>query len=475
MLVPTLRQEVHHWGIYYPRAGTLGGCAEHNALVATYPHDSDWNYVAQITGDASWSADKMRQYWVNFESNQYIPEGTPAAIGHGYNGYLNISVTDLNLVAADPKWLSLAEGSASLVGKSFWPNPDPITGDTLAKVFTTDVNSAAPGRDRETGIFQIPLSVSLGPRKRASPRDFILDTASATNADGGRKYKLDIQLNTLVTRVLFDNSTVTPRAIGIEYMTGCNLYRADPKSGAAKQTGAGVFKATREVILSGGVYNTPQLLKLSGIGPRAELRSLNIPVVRDSPGVGTNMQDRYEVTVVGEAPDNFTALTNCSFVQYPVLDYIEPHMFIDDPCLTKWEDDAADRGIYGTNGVAWGVVYNSSVSSMTEADMFIVGVPANFHGYFPEYSLAAVLNHWSWLVLKAHSRNNAGTVTLRSTDPRDMPFAQFNSFLVGGDEDVQAVYEGVQFARKMFQATPDINGTFEEVVPGGLQFRHQNK
>lgn len=450
-------------GIYYPRAGTLGGCAEHNALVATYPHESDWDYVARITGDGSWSANRMRQYWAKFESNQYIPRGTPAANGHGYNGWLNISVTDLNLVAADPKWLSLAAGSASLVGKNIWPSPDPITGETLAKVFTTDVNSAAPGRDRETGIFQIPLSVSLGPRARASPRDFILDTANARNPDGSQKYRLDIQLNTLVTRVLFDNSTVTPRATGVEYMTGCNLYRADPASGEAKQTGAGVFRATREVILSGGVYNTPQLLKLSGIGPRAELRALNIPVVRDSPGVGTNMQDRYEVTVVGKAPETFSALHNCTFLHAPVLDNSLPFT---DPCLQQWRTDANDRGIYGTNAVAWGIVYNSSVSSATEADMFIVGVPANFHGYFPEYSLAVNLDHWSWLVLKAHSRNNAGTVTLRSTDPRDMPFAQFNSFRIGGDEDVQAVYEGVQFARKMFQATPDINGTFEEIVPG---------
>lgn len=58
-------------GIYYPRAGTLGGCAEHNALVAMYPHDSDWNFIANLTGDNSWKARNMRKYWERMENNLY--------------------------------------------------------------------------------------------------------------------------------------------------------------------------------------------------------------------------------------------------------------------------------------------------------------------------------------------------------------------------------------------------------------------
>ena len=55
--------------------------------------------------------------------------------------------------------------------------------------------------------------------------------------------------------------------------------------------------AKREVILSAGVYNTPQLLKRSGIGPKAELKKHGIELVVDLPGVGANLQDRYELSV----------------------------------------------------------------------------------------------------------------------------------------------------------------------------------
>src|SRR5450631_2512550 len=43
-------------GVLYPRAGTLGGCTAHNAMILVYPHNEDWDYIAQLTGDASWSS-----------------------------------------------------------------------------------------------------------------------------------------------------------------------------------------------------------------------------------------------------------------------------------------------------------------------------------------------------------------------------------------------------------------------------------
>jgi len=54
-------------GILYPRAGTLGGCGSHNALITIYPHDSDWDNIASLTGDDSWSASKMRTYFEKME------------------------------------------------------------------------------------------------------------------------------------------------------------------------------------------------------------------------------------------------------------------------------------------------------------------------------------------------------------------------------------------------------------------------
>ena len=54
------------------------------------------------------------------------------------------------------------------------------------------------------------------------------------------------------------------------------------------------------MIIAGGAFNSPQLLKLSGVGLRAELEQLGIPVIADLPGVGENLQDRYEVGVIAE-------------------------------------------------------------------------------------------------------------------------------------------------------------------------------
>ncbi|KIJ51515.1 GMC oxidoreductase [Sphaerobolus stellatus SS14] len=442
-------------GIYYPRTGTLGGCAEHNALVTIYPHETDWLNIQQITGDNSWSPDNMRTFWQKLENNQYDLPGTA---GHGFSGWLDVSLADLRLVIEDIKLISLVQGAATALGKGVLSSIlTTVTG--LAQVLTADLNSASSNRDTQTGLFQVPISVSNGPKTRSGPRDLILNTANAVNSNGSKRFKLDLKLNTLVTRILFDNSTSdgSPRAIGVEYLTGHSLYRADPRSGSATPTGSGSLLASREVIVSGGTFNTPQLLKLSGIGPKKELQALNIPVVVDLPSVGTNMQDRYEVGVVASVPTDFAILKGCTYLNTT-----------DDPCFQQWKNNPLDRGTYATNGYAFSIVHQSNVSAPTEADLIIAGVPANFQGYYPGYSnrTSADKHHWTWLVLKAHSRNNAGTVNLASSDPRDTPQINFRSFNVGGDLDLQSAYEGVQLARKVYQSLIPFGGSFTEEIPG---------
>ena len=435
-------------GIYYPRASALGGCAEHNALVALYPAADDWNVIANITGDSSWAASNMRQYWERLENNHYLTPGSAAASGHGFSGWLDTTLTDLDLVLADKRWLSLLQGAAAVMGNSL-ANAVITSIDVLSSLMITDANNNSPKRDVTQGIYQLPLAVNNATRARSSPRDLILNTASNSS------YKLKVQLNSLVTRILFLPTLTGPRAIGVEYATGSHLFRADPSSGSATLTGVGAAFARREVIISAGTFNTPQLLKLSGIGPAAELKALGIPVVLDSPAVGTNMQDRYEVTVTGSLPTNFPSYSGCTFLQTA-----------DDPCYEQWSTNQTDRGIYGTNGVAYGLFLQSSISSPTSSDLFVGGLPANFHGYFPGYSAAADLHTWSYLVLKAHSHNNAGTVTLKSTNPLDLPHVSFKSWTVGGDLDLQAVYEGVLNARAMFNKTITPDGPFVETSPG---------
>ncbi|KAF9885755.1 hypothetical protein FE257_012337, partial [Aspergillus nanangensis] len=446
-------------GILYPRAGTLGGCSAHNAMITIYPYEKDWDDLAALTGNDSWSADEMRKHFQRLERNRYLPS---TFFGHGFDGWLTTSLTRLQLVIEDQKLLSLILGAATAAGKTLLGKVlNTVTG--LAEVLLRDLNSDLPFRDSWGGVYQVPLAVNVPDYKRTGPRDFLLETANELNDDGSRKYHLDIQMTTLVTKVNFDHSGPKPRAIGVDYLRGQSLYRADPR--AYNSTAQGVFgsvNASREVILAAGSFNTPQLLKLSGIGPRAELSKWHIPTVVDLPGVGKNLQDRYETTVVGEAETDFVLTSKCTFL------YETP-----DPCLEQWENNLLDKGTYTTNGIAIAVIRKSSTSD-GDPDLLISGAPANFRGYYPNYSYDGLktARYWAWITLKSRARNNAGSVDLRSTDPRDMPLINFRSFDTGrtangeDEKDLQAVYEGMQFSRQIFEDLIPLDGGFTEVWPG---------
>lgn len=181
-------------GVWYPRAGSLGGCSRHNALITIGAHDSDWDNIASLTNDSSWSATNMRTYFEGIEKNEYLPS---SIVGHGYRGWLVTSLTSLSLVVEDQKLLSLIISAATAAGKSLLSSVlSTVTG--LAHILTEDLN--APGETSNTGLYQVPLSMNNS--VRGGPRDFILDTANAVNSDGSRKYHLDIKLNTLVSLFL---------------------------------------------------------------------------------------------------------------------------------------------------------------------------------------------------------------------------------------------------------------------------------
>jgi choline dehydrogenase len=446
-------------GILYPRAGTLGGCSSHNALITIYPHKSDWEYIASITGDTSWAADKMREHFKKFERARYLPNGV---VGHGFTGWLTVMVTDLTLVLQDLKLLSLVIAAAAAMGKGILGLITTITG--LEEVLLRDINAETPGRDATEGLYQVPITIDS--YHRNSAREFVLETANAKNSDGNRKYHLDILLNTLATKIRFDSSITPPKAIGIDFLSGQSLYRADPRSSSSAPGTAGSANASREVIISAGTFNTPQLLKLSGIGPADELSKHGIQVVANSPGVGANLQDRYETSLAGEASSDFAIIKDCTFL------HSTP-----DPCYEKWADNPISKGVYGSNGLSVGIIKKSTVAE-GDPDLFIAGAPAYYTGYYPGYSNFSLADkrHWVWVVLKAHSRNNAGTVMLRSSDPHDTPIINFNSFDTGvtdnnaAEKDVQAVYEGIQFSRRIFKSVIPLDGSFKEVWPGeGVQ------
>ena len=199
--------------------------------------------------------------------------------------------------------------------------------------------------------------------------------------------------------------------------------------------------ASREVVLAGGAFNTPQLLKLSGIGPREELERFGIPVRLELPGVGLNLQDRYEVGVVSKVKRDFSLLRDDRF--RPPQPGEQP-----DPAFREWQ--SAGKGIYATNGALVAIIRRSR-RELPAPDLFVFGLPAKFEGYYPGYSAELEWHHdyFTWAVLKAHTINRAGTVTLRSDDPREPPDIDFHYFDEGTDTegaDLEAVVDGVQLA-----------------------------
>ncbi|KAI1775942.1 choline dehydrogenase [Hypoxylon cercidicola] len=423
-------------GTLYPRTGTLGGCTAHNALIAVYPHRSDFEYIATLTGDASWSPDNMRTYFEKMENNHYL---LPGADGHGNDGWLTTETAPLSIPLGDPQMLTMLTGGAWALGN--------LTGGLtdLASLIAGDANANTESRDKDSGYYQIPLSTNDG--HRTGSREFVVAVRDAVNKNGTKKYPLDVRLNCHVTKIIFDETTTPPTATGVEFLDGAHLYSASPLSRNAAAGVPGTATASREVIVAGGVYNSPQLLKLSGVGPAEELKAFDIPVIADLPGVGTNLQDHYEISVNAKVPANWTAFEGCTW----------SFRGQDDPCIDRWNNPVlGDRGVYSSAGLAATMLYKSTVTADDNFDVFVFGGPVNFRGYFPTYSINATDEHdwFTWAILKAHPRNTAGSVKLRSADPLDMPEILFNYFDSGAEDDLQALYEAVELARSAYERQP---------------------
>lgn len=447
-------------GIMYPRVGALGGCTQHNALAMVYPQASDFDNIAALTGDDTWKDDNMRSYFRKLEHCHYIQGVLPSLAGsHGVDGWLHTILTPTILIVEDLKVASVLLGYCTALGKGLLGGLLSTVGG-LVELLALDVNHKGPDRDTVEEIYQIPMSAKPD-YTRSSPRDFVYEVATAENDDGTKKYKLEIALNTLVTKINFDTTGTTPKAEGVNYLYGKSLYRADPRAESTDSGEPGTVYASKEVIVSGGTFNTPQLLKLSGVGPAAELEKFDIPVVLDLPGVGGNMQDRYEISMVGAAPTEFSLLAKCTFLNGT------------DPCYDNWANPnllEGAKGGYTTGGIAAGALAFSSVAEDNVGpDLFKGGTPTYFAGYYPGYASHAVsrLDTWSWYTLKSHSRNNAGTVNITSANPRDVPKISFHSFLEGngGEEDLQAIYEGVQYSLKAMKSIIPLDGSFDRIWP----------
>ena len=470
-------------GIYYPRAGTLGGCTAHNAMIFMRPPDADWDAIADLTQDDSWRAGNMQGYFQRLEDCRHrslwrwLRRLGVNSSGHGWSGWLRTERALPRTVFGDRQLLevivrtakalgTMPAHAANLVGlspvaaglirvglKAIVPSFAATAFKALAKGGLIErlwwqVDDALDPNDLRRddgsgGLCYTPLTTRNHGRIGARER---LLAVAARYPD-----RLRIELDALVTRVILDDAN---GACGVAYLKGERLYRAHAEPAGA----AGVpleARAAREVILAGGAFNTPQLLMLSGIGPRAALAAHGIQTRVELAGVGRNLQDRYEVAVVNRMAADWEALRGARFDMA-------------DPLYAEWSKSR--DGMYISNGAAMAVM-SRSAQAKASADLFCMALLARFEGYKPGYArdIADHHDYLSWAILKAHTINRAGEVTLRSADPRDMPLVNFRYFGEGSDEagaDLAAVVEAVRFVRKLTEPLKQAGQIVAEELPG---------
>ncbi|MEO1104294.1 MAG: GMC family oxidoreductase N-terminal domain-containing protein, partial [Pseudomonadota bacterium] len=223
-----------------PQANVLGGGSSVNAMVYMRGQREDYNGWDELLGGTSgFSYDNMLPHFRAMERNTRLNNAY-----HGVEGSLWVS---------DPGHLAeMAEAFMLAVQGRGIP-------------FTPDFNGATQAG---VGVMQH----TIGRHRRSDAvHSFLAQVKDNPN--------LDIITDALVTKIIFEGTT----AVGVEYVQNAHVRGA---------------RASQEVLVATGTYNTAKLLMLSGIGPADHLGEHHIPIVVDLPGVGQNLQDHHEVPVI---------------------------------------------------------------------------------------------------------------------------------------------------------------------------------
>ncbi|MCB8881078.1 choline dehydrogenase [Acidisoma cellulosilytica] len=237
--------ELNNRRIFQPRGKVLGGSSSINGLVYLRGQREDFDLWRQL-GNPGWGFDDVLPYFRKSEDHQ-----RGADQYHGTGGGLSVS----------------------------YPDPHPLC-DAFIRA---GMETGLPHREEfnageQEGVGYFPLTSRHGRRCSAAVA-FLHPALGRAN--------LTLRTHALAHKVIFEGK----RAVGVEYEHQGRIERAG---------------AAREVILSGGAINSPQLLQLSGWGPADLLRQYNIPVIEDAPAVGANLQDHLQVRMVFKSKQKVT-------------------------------------------------------------------------------------------------------------------------------------------------------------------------
>lgn len=371
-----------------PRGRVHGGSSSVNGMIYMRGHSSDYDGWRQM-GAAGWSHADVLPYFRRMESswrgaNRY----------HGDSGPLAVTpVAGTHLLT------------------------DPIRRSVLAAGFEESEDLSG---ERQEGFSPCEVTVDTHGR-RAS-------TAAAYLRPAIGRHNLTVLSNTQATRVLIENG----RAIGVAYRRGGE---------------AGEVRARKEVVLSGGAYNSPQLLMLSGIGPAAQLAEHGLPVVVDSPGVGSDLSEHPLVymTFAAREPNSFLRALRSDRAALSVL---------------RWA--LTGKGAFASQ-ITSGVLMLRTRPELERPDIQLVFLPVRldaklWHPFGKQQSHVL-----SVMVMQLHPESR-GSVTLRSGDPLDKPRIDLNLLSTPGDfADIRG---GIAAVRSIFAQPPLRDMVEAELAPG---------
>ena len=374
--------------LYQPRGKVLGGTSSINGMVYMRGNAADYDEWRQ-RGCTGWDWDSVLPY---FRKAEHQERGENAF--HGVGGPLHVS--------DQPQRSELADRLVEAAVQAGLPAID-------------DFND---GRQEGAGYFQS----TTGKRRRWS-------TATAYLRPARRRKNLVVRPNAHATRILIEDG----RATGVTFVSAGVEYTA---------------RAQNEVIVCGGVFNSPQLLQLSGIGPGALLQDMGIAVQHDLPAVGRHMQDHFYVRLAFRCTKPITMNELANSLPRKAAALARYALFRSGPLAANGvtagafarSDPRLERPDLQFNFTPWSYASRDARGAVAHP--------------FPGFSLSAI--H-----LRPDSR---GSVQLKSPDPLAPPAIRFN--FLETQSDLQALTAGMRLARTIIQQPALAPYVAEELIPG---------
>ncbi|KAJ3517331.1 hypothetical protein NMY22_g13988 [Coprinellus aureogranulatus] len=372
----------------YTRGFVLGGTSSINGMVYSRGAADDYNSWATVTGDNNWTWDALRPY---FDKNERLvaPIGGRNVTGqydprlHSENGQVFVSLPPLGPTDFDQRCLN-------------------VTLNQLEFPFLLDMNDG-----QANGLAWQQQTIGSGERSSAATAYLGPDVRGRPN--------LTILLNTYVTRVLPTSSTSGPLEIkSVEI--GDKISRQI----------LGNITASKEVVLSGGVIGTPQILLNSGIGNETELRALRVAPTHNLPEVGKGLTDHTGATPLWEARS-----------QDPAVD--------PDAALEEWRQNR-------TGPLSTGPINRLLLWSRIPANASLFPTypdPASGpHTPHFELTVGFLATDTAGAFLVFLNSPSRGSVTLRSSDPFDDPI--IDDANLQSPIDIAAFKEGFRLTQRFF-------------------------